>query len=650
MSATAHRIAERNRRRPGHSVSEGNLAVGSAPPVKNTARHGSCLGAGRTVRLLISAFSAVAWLCPITASAGEAAGPVQPTNLELTLADLRERVLQRNETLQARLLSFEAQRRRARGQYGLFEPQLFGSYTHEVNNRQNTSEQQASLLGAPTFSETNNNYESGLEGLIPSGARVRLGYTLRELRNTLEPVQGVTNGQYQSFLGVTVTQPILKDFGTAATMAGIRVAAISNKMAFQEYRRDLMSLLTAAEGTYWNMYLTQEQIHFLQESVKTAETLLRDNRARLEAGMGSELEVQEAEAGLGLRQAKLAEAEQKGIEAVNRVLTLFAETAPAVGLGLRAIEVPRLLGQISNYEALIQEAFESNPDFLIAVERVQENLVRLGYARNQRLPQLDLRGSYGLNGLGDTVGSSWSYVEHSSFPSWYVGAELRIPITGGLRSRNELVASRLDLESSQSTLRGLQTEILNSINTAWRKMQSTRGGVSNYETAVKYNQSLLQSALVRAEAGKLEVRKVFEIEADLLEARVSLVDSLVRHQIAALELELSQGVYLQRRHLELTQRELALATEHFGQSQRLGDAAYQQGLSQYGNLRRESEVAPNPANIDQQPLMQDMIDSGKKREMQDEVQAGFRNRPETIGRPANPSLDDNDPRFSKLPR
>jgi hypothetical protein len=166
--------------------------------------------------------------------------------LELTLPDLRERVLQRNETLQGRLLTFEAQRRRARGEYGVFEPDFFGSYTHEVNNRQNTAEQQASLLGAPTFSETNNNYESGLESLVPSGARVRLGYTLRDLRNTLEPVQGVTNGQYQSFLGVTVVQPLLKNFGTAATMAGIRMAAISNKMAFQEYRRDLMTLISGA--------------------------------------------------------------------------------------------------------------------------------------------------------------------------------------------------------------------------------------------------------------------------------------------------------------------------------------------------------------------------------------------------------------------
>ena len=629
----------------------------AAQVLNHTAHPGSWLGRERGHRLvpgalsglLILAFSAIAWLCPITAPAAESPEASQPKSLDLTLSDLRERVMLRNEALQARLLSFEAQRRRARGEYGLFEPQLFGSYTHEVNNRQNTVEQQASLLGAPTFSETNNNYESGLEGLIPSGARVRLGYTLRDLRNTLEPARGVTNGQYQSFLGVTLTQPILKNFGTAATMAGIRMAAISNKMAFQEYRRDLMSLLATAEATYWNLYLTQEQIHFLQESVKTAETLMRDNRARLEVGMGSELEVQEAEAGLGLRRAKLAEAEQKGIEAVNRVLTLFAETAPPGGLAVRAVEVPALAGPVYNYEALRQEAFESNPEFLIATERVQENQIRLGFARNQRLPQLDLRGSYGLNGLGDTAGSSWSFVEHSSFPSWYVGAELHIPIAGGLKTRNDLIATRLDLESSEAALRGLQTEILNSINSAWSKIQTSRGSVSNYETAVKYSQSLLQSALVRAEAGKLEVRKLLETEADLLEARASLVDSLVHHQLAAIELDLTQGVYLHRRHLELTQRELALATEHFGQSQRIGDAAYQQGLSQYGDLRRGAEVAPNPANTDQQPLMQEMIDSDKKREMRDEVQAGFRNGPETGGHPGNPSLDQNDPRFSKLP-
>ena len=545
---------------------------------------------GPTARLFVLAV-AFGWLvCPSLRVRAEAAMAPAGTTLDITLSDLRQRVLQRNESLQSRLLGFEAQRRRLRGEYGVFEPDLYGSYGHEVNNRQNTAVQQASLLGAQTFNETNNNYGFGLESLIPTGARVKLGYTLGDLHNNVQPTQGVTNGEYQTFFGLTVTQPLLKNFGTAATMAGIRLAAISNRVAFQEYRRDLMAMISAAEATYWNLYLAQEQVHFFEESVKTAASILRDNRARFQAGKGSELEVLEAEAGLGLRQAKLAEAQQKEVEAVNRLISLYAQEAPAGGLGVRATDIPQATGEVPEYQTLREALFDLNPDYLIALEKVQQNLVRLGFARNQRLPELNLKGSYGLNGLGNTLGSSWSDVEQSSYPSWFVGVEFNIPLGGGMKTRNELIAARLEFESSELALRGLKIEILNSLNTAWHKLQSTHGSVAQYQTAVKYNLSLLGSALARLEAGKIESRKVLEIDVDLLEARVSVVESLVRSQIASLELEMLLGVFLEKRHLEITMANLQLATVPFDRSRSLNDPAYQQGLDEVGRRLGETEV------------------------------------------------------------
>lgn len=487
-------------------------------------------------------------------------GPSPAAPVDLTLSGLVRRVLERNETIQNKVLDFEAQRRRSRGEWGVFEPELTGSVGHEVNNRKNTAEQQTSLL-TPSFHETNNVYESGLDALIPTGARLHLGYNLRDLHNNLQPLRGVTNSEYQSFFGVSVSQPLLKNFGTAATMAAIRLSAISNNLAFQEYRRGLMAVVSAAEGTYWNLFLAQEQVRFFEESVKTAETILKDNRTRLEAGKGSELEVMESEAGRGLRRAKLGEARQKVLEAANRVVSLYAEeVSPGCGM-VRAADTPALRQELPNYRRLREVAFDLNPDYLAAAARIQQSMVRLGYARNQRLPQLDLKGSYGLNGLGRIPGDAWTDIEHQDEPSWYVGVELRIPLSGGIRSRHELAAARLDLDSARLSLRGLHTEIVNGMDTAWHKLQSTQASVSNYQTSVQYNRSLLDSALARLEAGKLESRKVFEIEADLFESRLSVAESLVRYQLAALELEMIQGALLQRRHLEITQAELQAATQ-----------------------------------------------------------------------------------------
>src|SRR5688572_4605858 len=109
----------------------------------------------------------------------------EPRKLELGLSDFIALVLERNDSLHVRLLEFEINRRRQKGEWGAFEPELVLNYDRVENERQNTAEQRRSS-GVAIFNEKNNLYSGGLEALVPTGARVRLGYTLRDLRNNLQ--------------------------------------------------------------------------------------------------------------------------------------------------------------------------------------------------------------------------------------------------------------------------------------------------------------------------------------------------------------------------------------------------------------------------------------------------------------------------------
>ena len=85
-----------------------------------------------------------------------------------------------------------------------------------------------------------------------------------------------------------------------------------------------MLIISTAEASYWNLYLTQEQVRFFEDSVRLASTLVVDSQTRFEAGRASELEVLEAQAGLALRQSKLFEARQRYHETAAQLLTLIA--------------------------------------------------------------------------------------------------------------------------------------------------------------------------------------------------------------------------------------------------------------------------------------------------------------------------------------
>lgn len=523
------------------------------------------------------------FLCPVLAVAAEDSPAAHPGAYALTLSDVVQRVLDHNAAIQGKLLDYAISQRKYNAERGVFEPIAFGSASHEANLRQNSTVQAAQANGVAIFREVNNLFEGGVESLAPTGAQVRAGYTLGDLNNNIPSslfATPVTTAQYQSFAGLSLTQPLLKNFGTANTMAQIRLAALSSKIAFQEYRRELMTAVGGAEATYWSLHLAQQQVRFFEESVQIAEKVLGDNRGRLEAGKGSEQEVLEAQAGVGLRLAKLNDARQKVAEATNRLISLYGETASADGRRIVLADSPALDAEAVGADDLRERAMRLNPDYLAQEEKIEQELVRLGYARNQRLFEVNLKGAYGLNGLGSTPSHSFDFVEHAGYPAWSVGLELKVPILGGVKGRNELAAARLQVTAAELALRALQTEIANGLDTARQKLDLAHSSADSYQAAVSYNQSLLDSALVRLEAGKVESRKVFEIEADLFDAKNSVVESLVRYKVAQLELELIEGAVLEDRKVDLTQEQLVAATNRLARSRHWDDGAYREAIKQ----------------------------------------------------------------------
>lgn len=490
-----------------------------------------------------------------------------PIPRELSLGEFVELVMERNRTVQVRLMEFEINQRRYKAEQGIFEPELVLGYDRVENQRENNTEQRRST-GVRLFTERNNLYNAGLEALVPTGARLRLGYTLRDLRNSIQdsgdPALGsiVTNnfgrrrGEYQTFVGLSITQPLLKNGWSSATLASVRLAALASDLAYQEYRRQLMVILSTAEASYWNLYLAQEQVRFFEESVTMAEDLVRENRARVEAGKGADLEVMQSAAGLALRKSKLAEAQQKLRETQAQLKNLISLPADSTGFEFRAKDRPDPLSVVPSFEDSAQSAMELNPDYLSQKKKMAQENIRLAYSRNQRLPQLDLKGSYGLNGLGESPSSSWSQTQSGEFPSFSVGLELRVPLSGGRKSRNELMAAKIRTVQALVEAKETENQILNAIKTGIAKIQNTRSQVNSYREVVQFNEDLLKTQRARLEVGKVESRKILEVEADLFEAKNSVVEALVQSERARLEILLVVGTLLNERHVDRSQKEL----------------------------------------------------------------------------------------------
>jgi outer membrane protein len=505
--------------------------------------------------------------CAITLKAVDATNDTPVADLKLS--DYLQQVVRHNEAVQAQMIEVEVSHLKNKAEMGIFEPKFKASVTYEANKRTNDVSQAAAQNNQGIFEENNTLYDGGIESELPTGGKVRLGYTMNNLGNNLDPNSSLFNSpsnhywnrQYQTFVGAKFSQPLLKDAGLTPTLANLRLSALDSDIAFQEYRRQLMFTIFKAEDAYWNLYFSQEQLRFFDQSIAVAQKVLDDSGKKLKSGQGSELDVMEAQSALALRSTKRNIALQEYYDALENLQVLMGVTPSRLQTGFsgpsfHVTDTPRETSAAISYGENFAEAFSLNPDYLIQQTKIKEELLRMGVAKNQLLPDLNLLGAYGFNGLGTTPENSWDSAQSEAYPSWSIGMELSVPLGGNIKERNLYQASKLVLSEAYVRFKGVQTEISYGLNTAIQKAGAWEQSIQSYQMVVHYNEELLKTQLERLKAGRVDGHKVMEVEADLLDARQELANALTQYQRTLNQVELTVGSILKNRNLDLTQAEL----------------------------------------------------------------------------------------------
>jgi outer membrane protein TolC len=511
-----------------------------------------------TQKKLMSGAALSKWVAILALAGVGLASVPQPNAQEpilLSLHDMTQMVLDHNESVQVRILEAEIGRRTLASEKGIFEPQITGSVERVDSVRPNNAQQIASLgfSAQPFLTERNTLYNSGVEFLTPLGTKLRTGLTIRQLGNNIQQ-----NGtEVETFLGATITQPLLKNFGTDASMARIRLAAVASDIAFQEYRKQLMIVLSQAESAYWDLYLMQEQEEISAQSIDVAARILKDAEARKEVGKGAQVDVLQAGAAVSQRRAKFAESRHRVIESVSRLTSYYLDPVVVTNALIRAVDHPEMRAiSLDQYENA-QDAFNDNPDYLIRQQRLKQDDVRLKYAKNQRLPQVDAKAAYGFNGLGHSLGGSFDMIDDFRAPVWSVGVELSIPMMGGIKEKNELAAAKVGRTRSMVAVQEAAVQITSALAAALSKVRTYEENMLNHQEVADDLQGLLDAQIEKYEAGSLESRWVFETLDKWSDARAIVIEDRVQYRRALLELELIRGATLRSRGLEVTKADLA---------------------------------------------------------------------------------------------
>ncbi|MEE9613271.1 MAG: TolC family protein, partial [Desulfatiglandales bacterium] len=322
-------------------------------------------------------------------------------------------------------------------------------------------------------------------------------------------------------------------------------------IAFQTYREQMMRVVAEAIAAYWDLYLTQEKYKVRQDSVEIAEKILRDNIVRVQTGKMAETEVLEAKAGLALRESLLSEARQAIVAVMNNVRTLFSSSAAEKEIEIVAIDKLEIKKVEVDFANSLLKAFKLRADYLSSRKKIEREDIKLAFAKNQRWPQLDIEGSYGLNGLAQSFSDSWDDAKDGDLPTWTVGIKLRIPLAADIKARSEMNAAKKRKKQALLELKAVEVALANQVDTAIQSVYSAREQVSQHARVVDFNKRLLEVEIARFKAGKSNSRLLLEKEEDLLRAKEAELDSLVKYKKIILELGLAEGSLLLSQGIEI---------------------------------------------------------------------------------------------------
>lgn len=221
-------------------------------------------------------------------------------------------------------------------------------------------------------------------------------------------------------------------------------AAQEQLFASEEAQRAARISLIAEIATSWmTMASDQEQLRLSRETLKTFEETLRLTREQFRVGVGSELEVRQAETSYQAARNDIAALETRVAQDRNALNLLAGATVPAEqlpnGLGADPLTRDALPADLSSAVLL------RRPDVLRAEHQLIAESANIGAARAAFFPSISLTGLVGTLSMGlSNLFGSGSYT-YTATPS------ATLPIFDGGRRSGNLAYARASQQVAVAT-------------------------------------------------------------------------------------------------------------------------------------------------------------------------------------------------------
>ncbi len=468
----------------------------------------------------------------------------------ITLADAVVTAVRNNPGIRARANDPAAARLDVLERTGVYDPRIRidGGFVDTERLTANRIEAGLDVFSLESLEEDQYTLDFAVSKLFRTGTVVDVTWTNR--RRTTEAAFQILSPQYDPTLGVSIEQPLLKNFGGLEQRTNVLLARNTSMQEAAAFEAELSTFVVTVAQAYWDYTQAKSELRVREHALK----LVEETRRKVEVGSLPPVAAREARADAAAREEELMRAENDLDLAARRLQYLVMAgvesggapepVVPAEQHTVHAFEVAR--------DRSLATAVERRPEVRAARLALAAAELRERAAKNALLPSLDLVGSYTLLGLGGKpvdAGEVESYAEaldrlaSGDFFRFAIGVRLEVPLSNaGARARHAREA--IAVTRAKDEVRRVVADVALEIERAAGDVESAAKRADAARIARELAEENFANQRKRYEVGMVTTTDVLEFQEDLADAMAAEAAAVADHARALARLRRAEGVLL----------------------------------------------------------------------------------------------------------
>ena len=393
---------------------------------------------------------------------------------------------------------------------------------------------------------------NGSNALTPWGLQYNLGMSLARGAYTTFNSNGVPMAAFNqdtSFAGLTLEQPLLKNFWTDTTRATILIARKTMQYDELAFRQLVNTNISAAEQAYDELNYAFENVKVQEQAVALADQLVSDNKRKVQAGVLTVLDVAQSLSQLASARAALLAARQLVMNDENNLKALITDQYRQIhDVQLQPADKLVAVPQAFDLQESWQTGLSKRPDVLAARINVERADVNRRLQKNQLFPQLDATGSYGRSGLGPPLGAAYDQIPRNEFPSYSYGLLLSFPLSN-IGARSNYKAAKAANQQAQLQYKLAEQTMLIQIQNSIESARSDFAQVDATREARVYAEQALAAEEKKLEVGTSTPFVVLQLQSNLTAARSAEIRAVANYNEDLAQLAQFDGTIMEKHHL-----------------------------------------------------------------------------------------------------